>query len=38
MGQVRSVDTFFSHLTWGLAIALCYAASILTRLWLTGRG
>jgi Na+/H+ antiporter NhaD/arsenite permease-like protein len=36
MGQARGVYTFFSHLKWTPAIALGYAASILTHLWLNG--
>ena len=38
MGQARGVYTFFSHLRWTPAIALGYAASILTHLWLNGGG
>jgi NhaD family Na+/H+ antiporter len=38
MGQARGVYTFFSHLKWAPAIALGYAASILTHLWLNGGG
>ena len=34
MGQARGKYTFFSHLKWMPAIALGYAASIFTHLWL----
>ena len=34
MGQARGQYTFFSHLKWSWAIALGYAASIATHLWL----
>ncbi|MFQ5645033.1 MAG: sodium:proton antiporter NhaD [Thiogranum sp.] len=34
MGQARGKYTFFTHLKWTPAIALGYAASILTHLWL----
>ncbi|HET6718297.1 MAG TPA: sodium:proton antiporter NhaD, partial [Rhodocyclaceae bacterium] len=34
MGQARGVYTFFGHLKWTPAIALGYAASIGTHLWL----
>jgi len=34
MGQARGVYTFFSHLKWTWAIALGYAASIATHMWL----
>ncbi len=34
MGQARGRYTFFSHLKWTPAIALGYAASILTHMWL----
>jgi len=34
MGQARGKYTFFSHLRWTPVIALAYAASILTHLWL----
>jgi Na+/H+ antiporter NhaD/arsenite permease-like protein len=34
MGQARGVYTFFGHLKWTWAIALGYAASIATHLWL----
>ncbi len=34
MGQARGRYTFFSHLKWTPAIALGYAASILTHLWI----
>ena len=34
MGQARGIYTFFSHLKWSWAIALGYAASIVTHLWL----
>ncbi|CAN5472083.1 sodium:proton antiporter NhaD [soil metagenome] len=33
MGQARGIYTFSSHLKWAWAIALGYAASILTHLW-----
>ena len=34
MGQARGIYTFFSHLKWTWAIALGYAASIATHMWL----
>jgi Na+/H+ antiporter NhaD/arsenite permease-like protein len=34
MGQARGKYTFFVHLKWTPAIALGYAASILTHMWL----
>ena len=34
MGQARGVYTFFAHLRWTWAVALGYAASIGTHLWL----
>ncbi|NKB81719.1 MAG: sodium:proton antiporter [Nitrospirales bacterium] len=34
MGQAKGKYTFFSHLRWMPAIALGYAASILTHLWI----
>ncbi len=34
MGQARGKYTFFSHLRWTPVIALGYAASILTHLWI----
>jgi len=34
MGQAHGIYTFFVHLKWTWAIALGYAASILTHLWL----
>ena len=34
MGQSRGVYTFVSHLKWMPVIALGYAGSILTHLWL----
>ena len=34
MGQARGIYTFFSHLKWGWAIGLGYAASIVTHMWL----
>ena len=34
MGQARGVYTFFGHLKWTPAIALGYAASIATHMWL----
>lgn len=37
MGQARGQYTFFSHLKWSWAIALGYAASIGTHLWLNAR-
>ncbi|MGH8503806.1 MAG: sodium:proton antiporter NhaD [Gammaproteobacteria bacterium] len=36
MGQARGHYTFFGHLRWTPAIALGYAASIATHLWLSG--
>jgi len=33
MGQARGAYTFFGHLRWAPVIALGYAASILTHLW-----
>jgi Na+/H+ antiporter NhaD/arsenite permease-like protein len=36
MGQAPGKYTFFSHLTWTPAIALGYAASILTHIWING--
>ena len=33
MGQSRGLYTFFGHLKWTPAIALGYALSILTHLW-----
>ena len=36
MGQARGVYTFFTHLRWSWAIALGYAASIVTHLWFNG--
>lgn len=36
MGQARGIYTFFAHLRWTWAIALGYACSILTHLWLNG--
>jgi NhaD family Na+/H+ antiporter len=37
MGQARGVYTFFGHLKWAPAVALGYAASIATHLWLNAR-
>jgi NhaD family Na+/H+ antiporter len=37
MGQARGQYTFFAHLKWTWAIALGYAASIATHLWLNSR-
>jgi len=37
MGQARGKYTFFSHLKWTPVIALGYAASILTHLWLNAK-
>ena len=37
MGQARGQYTFFSHLKWSWAIAIGYAASIATHLWLNAR-
>jgi len=34
MGQARGKYTFFGHLKWTPVIALGYAASIVTHLWL----
>ncbi|MCL4135767.1 UNVERIFIED_CONTAM: hypothetical protein GTU68_057658 [Idotea baltica] len=34
MGQARGIYTFFAHIKWIWAIALGYAASIATHLWL----
>jgi Na+/H+ antiporter NhaD/arsenite permease-like protein len=34
MGQARGVYTFFAHFKWAWAIALGYAASIATHMWL----
>jgi Na+/H+ antiporter NhaD/arsenite permease-like protein len=34
MGQARGIYTFFSHLKWTWAVALGYAASIMTHMWL----
>jgi Na+/H+ antiporter NhaD/arsenite permease-like protein len=34
MGQARGQYTFFSHLKWSWAVALGYAASVATHLWL----
>jgi len=34
MGQARGIYTFFAHLKWTWAIALGYAASIVTHMWL----
>jgi len=34
MGQARGIYTFFAHLKWAWAIALGYAASIATHMWL----
>jgi Na+/H+ antiporter NhaD/arsenite permease-like protein len=34
MGQARGIYTFFAHLKWSWAIALGYAASIVTHMWL----
>jgi NhaD family Na+/H+ antiporter len=36
MGQAPGKYTFFSHLKWTPVIALGYAASILTHLWING--
>jgi Na+/H+ antiporter NhaD/arsenite permease-like protein len=33
MGQARGAYTFFGHLKWAPVIALGYAASIFTHLW-----
>ena len=33
MGQARGIYTFFAHLKWAWAIALGYAASIATHMW-----
>jgi len=37
MGQARGIYTFFSHLRWAWAIALGYAASIVSHLVLNAR-
>ena len=37
MGQAHGQYTFFSHLRWTWAIALGYAASIATHLWVNAR-
>jgi Na+/H+ antiporter NhaD/arsenite permease-like protein len=37
MGQARGIYTFGAHVRWTWAIALGYAASILTHLWLNAR-
>jgi Na+/H+ antiporter NhaD/arsenite permease-like protein len=34
MGQARGIYTFFAHFKWVWAIALGYAASIMTHMWL----
>jgi Na+/H+ antiporter NhaD/arsenite permease-like protein len=34
MGQARGIYTFFAHLKWTWAIAIGYAASIATHMWL----
>jgi Na+/H+ antiporter NhaD/arsenite permease-like protein len=34
MGQTKGIYTFFSHLRWTPVIALGYAASILTHMWI----
>ncbi len=34
MGQARGKYTFFTHLKWTPAIALGYAASILSHFWI----
>lgn len=36
MGQAQGTYTFLSHLKWSWAIALGYALSILTHLWMNG--
>ena len=33
MGQARGKYTFFGHLKWPPAIAIAYAASIATHMW-----
>ena len=38
MGQARGIYTFFAHLKWAWAIALGYAASIATHIWLNMGG
>jgi len=38
MGQARGIYTFFAHLKWIWAIALGYAASIATHMWLNMGG
>jgi Na+/H+ antiporter NhaD/arsenite permease-like protein len=37
MGASRGQYTFMAHLRWILVIALGYAASVLTHLWLNAR-
>jgi Na+/H+ antiporter NhaD/arsenite permease-like protein len=34
MGQARGIYTFFAHLKWTWAVAIGYAASIATHMWL----
>jgi Na+/H+ antiporter NhaD/arsenite permease-like protein len=36
MGQARGKYTFFGHLKWSPVIALGYAASIFTHIWING--
>jgi Na+/H+ antiporter NhaD/arsenite permease-like protein len=36
MGQAPGKSPFFRHLKWTPAIALGYAASILTHIWING--
>jgi len=36
MGQAHGKYTFFGHLKWSWAIALGYAASIYTHIWING--
>ncbi len=33
MGQAKGKYTFFGHLKWSWAIALCYVASIIIHVW-----
>jgi len=34
MGQARGIYTFFAHLKWAWAVAIGYAASIVTHFWI----
>ena len=33
IGQARGIYTFFAHLKWTWAVAIGYAASIMTHMW-----